>query len=63
MEQEPTDISSSSLNRDEIMSHFQEITDFYDVEQSQAILESTNWNLGKFLFVYRANSDLLLVKI
>jgi hypothetical protein len=45
-----TDTSSSS--RDEIMSHFQEITNFYDVEQSQAILESTNWNLGYFIYSF-----------
>ena len=39
----------SETNRDQMMSHFQEITNLYDIEQCQAILESTNWNLDQAL--------------
>lgn len=38
---------NESLDKDQILSHFQEICNFYDVEQSQAILESTSWNLDQ----------------
>lgn len=38
---------NDSLNRDQILSHFQEVTDLYEVEQSQVILESNNWNLDQ----------------
>ena len=37
----------SETDKDQLMTHFQEITNFYDMEQCQAILESTNWNLDQ----------------
>lgn len=39
--------NTSAESHDEVMAHFQEITNFYDMEQCQAILESTNWNLDQ----------------
>ncbi len=34
-------------DHDQVLAHFQEITDFYDVDQCLAILESTQWNLDQ----------------
>ena len=34
-------------DHDQVMAHFQEITNFYDMEQCLAILESTQWNLDQ----------------
>ncbi len=41
------EINDLADDHDQIMAHFQEVTDFYDMEQCQAILESTQWNLDQ----------------
>lgn len=42
-----TDDGKDTSNHDQVMAHFQEITNFYDMEQCLAILESTQWNLDQ----------------
>lgn len=44
------------------MSHFQEITDLYDIEQSQAILESTNWNLDQAIQSFFNNGEIMITE-
>jgi hypothetical protein len=44
------------------LSHFQEITDFYDIEQSQAILESTNWNLDQAIQSFFNNGEIMITE-
>lgn len=41
------DDGKDTSNHDQVMAHFQEITNFYDMEQCLAILESTQWNLDQ----------------
>lgn len=39
--------TAENKDHDQIIAHFQEITNFYEMEQCQAILESTQWNLDQ----------------
>ena len=40
-------LATADNDHDQVMAHFQEITNFYDMEQCIAILESTQWNLDQ----------------